>query len=107
MSSTETVHAPVLIIRGGIVGLSAALFLAHHSIPTLLAERRSGTSTHPRARSVNSRTMELYRSINIADTVREAGASLAPSIGILSGDSVTEIPLKITPRTKSTILFIF
>jgi putative polyketide hydroxylase len=91
MSSTDSLHIPVLIIGGGIVGLSASLFLSHQGIPSILIERHSGTSIHPRARSVNARTMEIYRGIGISDAVREAGASLSPSMGIYSGSSVKEV----------------
>ena len=85
------IHVPVLIIGGGIVGLSASLFLAHHGIHSLLIERHSGTPIHPRARSVNARTMEIYRSIGIDEAVREAGLTLALSFGIYTGASLREV----------------
>ncbi|OJJ50789.1 hypothetical protein ASPZODRAFT_263560 [Penicilliopsis zonata CBS 506.65] len=89
MTSTE--HVDVLIIGGGIVGLSMSLFLSHHGIRSLLVERHSGTSIHPRARSVNARTMEIYRGIGISQLVRKAGESLAPSFGIYSGSSLKTV----------------
>ncbi|KAK5047028.1 hypothetical protein LTR84_006970 [Exophiala bonariae] len=82
---------PVLIVGGGIVGLSASLFLSAHGVKSLVVERRSGTSTHPRARGLNRRTMELYRSIGIDEAVRAAGAALAPSFGIYQGSSLVEV----------------
>ncbi|KAG0650178.1 polyketide hydroxylase [Hyphodiscus hymeniophilus] len=91
MPTPEPIHVPVLIVGGGIVGLSASLFLSHHSIPCLLVERHATTSIHPRARSVNARTMEIYRGINISNAVREAGAALSPSMGIRSGTSMKEV----------------
>lgn len=78
----------VLIVGGGIVGLSAALFLQKQNVPFILVERHSGTSIHPRARGVNIRTMEIYREIGLEDAVREAGASLAPVMGILNGPTL-------------------
>lgn len=81
----------VLIIGGGIVGLSASLFLSSHGITSLVVERHSGTNIHPRARSVNARCMELYRGVGIQDRVREAGASLSASMGIYSGPSLREV----------------
>ena len=96
--STES-QVPVLIIGGGIVGLSASLCLSHHGIHSLLVERHSGTSIHPRARSVNARTMELYRSLGIDDLVREAGASISSSMGIYSGHSLKEI-IEAKPRAE-------
>ncbi|RDW75363.1 hypothetical protein BP6252_06505 [Coleophoma cylindrospora] len=97
---TET-KVPVLIVGGGIVGLSAALFLAHHGIQSLLVERHSGTSIHPRARSVNARTMELYRSLGADVAVRAAGSDLAASKGIYMGASLREV-IEPKPRKGSS-----
>jgi len=88
----------VLIVGGGVVGLSASLFLAYHGISPLVIERHSGTSIHPRARSVNARTMEFFRHLGIDNLVREAGASLAPTFGIYSGRSLKEV-IEPKPRT--------
>ncbi|HZR39591.1 MAG TPA: FAD-dependent oxidoreductase [Ktedonobacteraceae bacterium] len=81
-------QVPVLIVGGGIVGLSASLFLLHQGIPALLVERHTGTSIHPRARGVNGRSMELYREIGLEEDVRITGAALAPSFGILTGETL-------------------
>ena len=94
--SSET-QVPVLIIGGGIVGLSASLCLSHYGIKSLVIERHSGTSIHPRARSVNARTMELFRDLGIQDRVREAGASISASMGIFSGSSLKEV-IEARPR---------
>ena len=40
-------ETPILIVGGGIVGLSASLLLLHHGVPFILVERHSGTSIHP------------------------------------------------------------
>ncbi|GHO78609.1 FAD-binding monooxygenase [Ktedonobacter sp. SOSP1-85] len=89
-NNNTTLRVPVLIVGGGIVGLSASLFLLQQDIPFLLVERHSGTSIHPRARGVNNRTMELYRTLGLEEAVREAGASLAPAMGILNGSTLVE-----------------
>lgn len=92
-------QVPVLIIGGGIVGLSASLCLAHHGIHSMVVERHSGTSLHPRARSVNSRTMEVFRHLGIDEKVREAGAAMSASFGIYRGTSLKEV-VEPKPRTK-------
>jgi putative polyketide hydroxylase len=99
MSTTQTSHVPVIIIGGGIVGLCASLFLSNQGIHSLLVERHAGTSIHPRARSVNARTMEIFRSMGITEAVREAGASMAPTRGIFSGSSLNSV-LEKRPRRK-------
>lgn len=67
-------NAPVVIVGGGLTGLSAAVFLAWHGVQATLVERHPDTSTHPKARAINPRTMELYRSVGMEDRVR-AGRS--------------------------------
>ncbi len=67
-------QVPVLIVGGGLTGLSAAVFLAKHGVPAMLVERHPDTSSHPKARAINPRTMELYRAVGMEDRVR-AGRS--------------------------------
>jgi putative polyketide hydroxylase len=83
-------QVPVLIVGGGIVGLSASIFLAQQGIHSLLVERHAGTSIHPRARGVNERTMEIYRGIGLEDAIREAGRRLQPAMGVFQGSSLAE-----------------
>jgi len=77
-------HVPVLIAGGGSVGLSAALFLAHHGVPALAVERRAALSIHPRALGVGVRTVEIFRELGIDDPVRAAGGHLAAGLRRIS-----------------------
>jgi 2-polyprenyl-6-methoxyphenol hydroxylase-like FAD-dependent oxidoreductase len=52
---------PVVIVGGGPVGLSAALELARYGVRSLLLERHESTTWHPKARNLNTRTMEIAR----------------------------------------------
>jgi putative polyketide hydroxylase len=61
--------APVLVVGGGLTGLSTAAFLAWHRVPVLLVERRAAALRHPRARAINPRTVELYRSIGLQEEI--------------------------------------
>jgi 2-polyprenyl-6-methoxyphenol hydroxylase-like FAD-dependent oxidoreductase len=54
-------------------------------------ERHARISIHPRACSVNGRTIELYRGLDIDEAIREAGASLSSSMGIYKGSSLIEV----------------
>ncbi|HEX6724572.1 MAG TPA: FAD-dependent monooxygenase [Gaiella sp.] len=64
--------APVLIVGGSLVGLSTAVFLGHHGVPSLVVERHRGTAIHPRAAMVSQRTIEAYRAIGLEDEVTQA-----------------------------------
>lgn len=65
---------PVLIVGGGLVGLSASLFLSWHGVDSVLVERRPGTSVHPRAWGWYPRTLELLRTVGIERDVLEESA---------------------------------
>jgi putative polyketide hydroxylase len=65
MDTPVTETSPVLIVGGSPVGLSTAVFLAHHGVPTTLVERHAGSSLHPRAIGYTTRTIELFRAAGI------------------------------------------
>jgi 2-polyprenyl-6-methoxyphenol hydroxylase-like FAD-dependent oxidoreductase len=62
---------PVLIAGGGPVGLTLALCLASHGVRCMLVERNAATTTHPKMDMTNSRTMELFRRLRIAESLRK------------------------------------
>jgi 2-polyprenyl-6-methoxyphenol hydroxylase-like FAD-dependent oxidoreductase len=70
MTTGGYVDAPVLIAGGGLVGLSAAMFLAQHGIATTVIERLRGVSALPRAAHFHLRTLEIFRSTGIEEEVR-------------------------------------
>lgn len=61
----------VLIVGGGMIGLSTSLFLSWHGIPSLLVERHPGTAIHPRAMGLTPRTMEMLCATGIEGAIRE------------------------------------
>jgi putative polyketide hydroxylase len=65
-----TDEAPVLIAGGGLVGLSAAAFLAKQGIRSLTIERLAASSPLPRAAFFHMRTLEMFRELGIEDVVR-------------------------------------
>ncbi|HEY7909443.1 MAG TPA: FAD-dependent monooxygenase [Thermomicrobiales bacterium] len=102
---------PVLIVGGGSVGLSAAVFLAHRSVPVMIVERHAGPSIHPRAIGFGVRAMELFRSIGLEQTIRNAAAGLAGKGGWISVETLagadlaknaTRSPAPAAPRDHST-----
>ncbi len=91
-------HTSVLIVGGGLVGLSMSLFLSDLGISNTLVERRGGTSTHPRARGVNVRTMEILRALGFEQRIRatESASALVENQGIIAarslvGDQIGEL----------------
>ncbi|WP_307123126.1 FAD-dependent monooxygenase [Streptomyces sp. B1I3] len=82
-------RVPVLIVGGSLVGLSASLFLSRLGVRHLLVEKHAGTSTHPRGRGNNVRTMELFRTAGAEQLIRDAASVLADNHGILQAGSLT------------------
>lgn len=82
-------HVPVLIVGGSLVGLSTSLFLGRLGIGHLLVEKHAATSTHPRGRGNNVRTMEVFRTAGVEQRIRAAASVLADNHGILQAGSLT------------------
>ncbi len=78
----------VLIVGGGIVGLSTSLFLSWRGIPSLLIERHPGTAIHPRIPGVAQPTMEMFRSVGIEEAIHEVEAPLFISGNVLLVESL-------------------
>ena len=66
-------EVPVCIIGCGPIGLTGALLLSRHGVPSLMVERRSELNTHPRSRFVDTNTMELFREFGIDKAVEDTG----------------------------------
>jgi putative polyketide hydroxylase len=65
-------HTSVLIVGGGVVGLSTALFLANHGVDCTLVERHPDLLIHPRARGLTPRTMEIFRQVDLEEDILHA-----------------------------------
>src|SRR6185436_17137534 len=87
--NVEADEIPVLIAGGGMVGLSAATFLAHHGIRSVAIERLKTSSPLPRAAFFHMRTLEMFRSLGIEDRVREASSrDFVPEGAIIAMDCI-------------------
>ncbi|WNV83004.1 FAD-dependent monooxygenase [Umezawaea sp. Da 62-37] len=65
------IHTPVLISGGGPVGLCAAIELGLRGIRCVIVEPRpEPTRLRPRAKTLNTRTMEHFRRWGLADRIR-------------------------------------
>ena len=63
------IEIPVLIVGGSLVGMSTALLLGHHGVRSLAVEHHRGTAIHPRAAQISQRTMEVFRTVGVEQTV--------------------------------------
>ncbi|WP_310727378.1 FAD-dependent monooxygenase [Streptomyces sp. N2A] len=87
-------HIPVLIAGGGTVGLSAALFLAHHGVPCLVVESEDRPSRHPRATGIGPRTVEFLRETGIAEAVDAVAIDMsAGNLGKISATTLATAEL--------------
>jgi putative polyketide hydroxylase len=70
---------PVLIVGGGPVGLSSSVMLSRHGVANMLVEKSATTTYHPRARSINTRTLEIFRQWGVENDLQ--AVSLPPAWG--------------------------
>ncbi|MFG2926194.1 FAD-dependent oxidoreductase [Streptomyces sp. NPDC048305] len=89
MNENVDLRVPVLIVGGSLVGLSTSLFLSRLGVRHLLVEKHADTSTHPRGRGNNVRTMEVFRAAGAEQLIRDAASVLADNHGILQAGSLT------------------
>ncbi len=73
MSADSKLQTPVLIVGGGMVGLSLAVELGCRDVPCILISEGEGTATHPQGNTLNARTMEHYRRLGLSAEIRAAG----------------------------------
>lgn len=66
---------PVLVVGGGPVGLTMSLALSQLDVRSLLVERHSGTAILPKARGINTRTMEVFRQLGVEADIRAVGTN--------------------------------
>ncbi|MFL5517042.1 MAG: FAD-dependent monooxygenase [Gemmatimonadales bacterium] len=83
-----TTSVNVVVVGAGPVGLTAGLLLAREGLTVLIAERREGTSVHPRATGVNVRSMEIFRGLGLEQAIAEVSLSADGVPFLLVGQSL-------------------
>jgi putative polyketide hydroxylase len=78
----------VLIVGGGITGLSTALFLARLGVRPILVERHPSTALLPQARAFNPRSMEIYRALGLAEAIRDRTSILTDMPDMIGADTL-------------------
>ena len=80
MTSKDRIEVPVLVVGAGPSGLCASILLSLHGVESLTVERHPGTSIYPRATGINIRSMEIFRSMGVADQVHSVSFKAEPRI---------------------------
>src|SRR3954465_15589218 len=82
-------EVPALIVGCSLVGLTTAMLLGHHGVPSLSVERHAGTAIRPRAGHFQLRTMELLRQLGLEERVRAKSLeTYSPTGGIVAVESL-------------------
>src|SRR4051794_9199081 len=68
--TNEMRFVPVLIAGGGPVGMTLALTLARLGVQAMVVERNPDTTQHPKMDITNVRSMELFRRLGLAQSLR-------------------------------------
>ncbi|MCZ1012963.1 FAD-dependent monooxygenase [Streptomyces noursei] len=90
MSGQRTPTSEVLVVGGGLVGLTSALVLRHHGVAVTVVEKRSTTSPQPKARRFHMRSMEIFRELGLAGLVHHAARDLAGHDHMAAGRTLAE-----------------
>lgn len=72
------IDVPVLIVGAGPTGLVASCLLSRLGVRSLTVERHPGTTIYPRALAVNTRSMEILRSLGLEHAVQRAAFHAVP-----------------------------
>ena len=82
MTEDSDLQTPVLIVGGGVAGLTASMLLSNLGIPSVLVNRYPHTSQLPKAHILNQRTMEIFTDIGVAPAVLAQSTPLANLQGV-------------------------
>lgn len=99
----------VLIVGAGPVGLTLALDLAQRGVRATLVERNPTSIQLPKMERCNARTMEIFRRLGIAETVRNAGLPREAPMDVYLADSmgapeaIVHLPCPSVEEAKATI----
>jgi 2-polyprenyl-6-methoxyphenol hydroxylase-like FAD-dependent oxidoreductase len=83
----------VVIVGAGPVGLTLALDLGRRGIRCVLIEQKEQPQFLPKMERCNARTMEMYRRIGLADSIRAAGLPADSAMDVYVVLSMTRPPL--------------
>lgn len=70
---TSELKVPVIIVGGGPVGMTLAMSLHALRVPCIIVNTEVSPRWHPKGSTQSARTMEIYRRLGIAPTLRSLG----------------------------------
>jgi putative polyketide hydroxylase len=88
MTGPHDHETSVLVVGGGITGLSAAFFLARQGVGVTLVERHPSTAIMPQARAFNARSLEIFRTFGLEGEIREHQSILAGMPEMIGADTL-------------------
>src|SRR5512143_101229 len=83
----------VIIVGAGPVGLTLAIDLGRRGVRCILLEQKDAPQFLPKMERCNARTMEIYRRLGIAQTIRDAGFPRDAPMDVFIVRSLIEPPL--------------
>lgn len=96
----------VLIVGAGPTGLALALWLTRQGVSARIIDKNNGPGEASRAMAVQARTLELYRQLDLAEAVVEAGYK-TPAMNMWAlGRHRARIPLGDAGRRVSAYPFV-
>lgn len=90
MPTLATNRTSVLIVGGGLTGLTAAALLAHRGIPCLVVERHASTSIQYKFTGISPRSMEIFSSIGLEAQIRAERTGDQQGGGIARAKNLTD-----------------
>ncbi len=92
-----SISTPVLIVGAGPVGMMSALLLARQGVRSVLIERRTELTAHPKGRGFNARSMELFRQCGMLDDMIAAQPKTDQVANVAIGTGLDDPNLRIVP----------
>jgi 2-polyprenyl-6-methoxyphenol hydroxylase-like FAD-dependent oxidoreductase len=90
----EMKQSGVLIIGAGPTGLVLALWLTKFGVKVRILDKTAEPGTTSRALGVQARTLELYRQLDLADTVIKLGRKVPAANLWVRGEPVARLPFE-------------
>jgi len=84
------INREVLIVGGGLNGLTTALLLAHHGVECLVVERHPDTSIQYKFAGISPRSMEIFRSLGIEEEIRAKRTGDQQAGGVARGKNLAD-----------------